>query len=868
MNMQTNGTAAFLIVIALAGVPCWAQDDDEDDGFDEVAAELADAERRLLFARDHVKFLEQRVERLKEIHGIHGKLQKTEAAIERAEDDDDERLVEELEERLDELGGEIDRQWTLLELNDGLWRVREIRSDMDRTDRLFGVTEILLRLQRRRVELSNRLFDVYIDGPESEEGPLEERLEQLGAEFELRIKHLDLSRELAWAREEGDEELVEEFEHELKVLSRELEEFDHGDKEREEKPRRPTAIKNRQAPPGPVSVSEQEMAAAGRLEFAADIVPLLQSACVDCHSNEEASGDLNLQSLMSEQPLVVNRSHWLNVIAQLKSRSMPPAGEPAPKEADRQRLVAYLSNAIHNFDYATVWSPGYEPARRLTHEEYNNTVRDLFGVDLRPADSFPGDLTASSGFDNSANSLFIQPVTMERYVGAAEEIIRRALPAKRTTPEHDRVHSDIFVMADGRKSDNAMLDVIEHFAHRAFRRKTRPEESQAFFEHYRRLRSEGVDAEAAVRETLQVILISPSFLIRTEDDHDTNKPYRVGDLELASRLSYFLWASMPDKHLVRSAVDGDLNVRKVLDGEITRMLADDRSRTLGSSFASQWLGFNDLGRVRPGPIDNPWCTDTLIESMKDESALFFWSLVQANAPIEELLTADYTYLNEELANHYRMKSVKGDAMRRVSLEGSPRGGILGHGSILAITSFPGRTSPVLRGNWILSELLGTPPPPPPPNVSEFDDEADSERLSVKERLELHRRNPNCYACHSQIDPLGFSLSGFDWFGRYRPGGKDVEGRLPESSSFQGLDGLRDALIEHRLDDLVDQITRKMLSYALGRQLEYYDEATVREIVAAVKADDRRLQTLIREIVYSDTFQMKQNRVVRHTNDSP
>ena len=853
--MQTNRTAAVLVVLILVATPCRAQDDDEEDGIDEVAAELADTERRLLFARDHVEFLEQRVQRLKEIRGIQSELQKTEVAIEQAEDDDDDRLVGELEDRLDELGGEVDRQWTLLELSDGLWRVHEIRSELDRTDRLFVGTENLLRLQRRRMELSNRLFDVYSDGPESEEGALEERLEVLGTEFELRIEYLELSRELFWAREEDDEELIEEFERELRTLRRELNEFDRGEEEREEKPRRPRA--NNSKPPGPVTVSQQEMVAAGKLVFADDIVPLLDSGCVDCHSNEEASGDLNLQTLVTQQPLVVNRTHWLNVIAQLKNRSMPPAGEPGPAEAERRRLVAYLSNAIHNFDYTTVRSPGYEPARRLTHEEYNNTVRDLFGIDLRPADSFPGDLTASSGFDNSANSLFIQPVTMERYVGAAEEIIRLALPLNPTTSEHNRIYSEVFVTADGRTSDSAMLSVVEHFARRAFRRRVQADESQALVDHYRGLRNEGHPPEVAVRETLQAILISPSFLIRTEADRDTHEPYRVNDLEFASRLSYFLWASMPDEQLVRSAVDGELDVRKVLDAEITRMLADDRSRTLGSSFASQWLGFNDLGRVRPGPIDNPWCTDTLIESMKDESALFFWSLVQSNAPIEDVLTADYTYLNEELANHYRMKSVRGEKMRRVSLEGTPRGGILGHGSILAITSFPGRTSPVLRGNWILSELLGTPPPPPPPNVSQFDEQLARERLSVQERLELHRRNPNCYACHSQIDPLGFSLSEFDWFGRHRPGKRHVRGRLPESEDFQGLEGLRDALIEYRLDDLVDQVTRKMLSYALGRQLAYYDEATVREIVATVEADDRRLQTLIRAIVHSETFQMKQ-----------
>ena len=241
--------------------------------------------------------------------------------------------------------------------------------------------------------------------------------------------------------------------------------------------------------------------------------------------------------------------------------------------------------------------------------------------------------------------------------------------------------------------------------------------------------------------------------------------------------------------------------------------------------------------------------------------MLFNSIVRDNASLTRLIDADYTFLNEQLAGHYGIKGISGKEMRRVSIADSPRRGVLGHGSIQAITSFPHRVSPVVRGNWILTDMLGTPPPPPPPNVSGFDEKVAQARMSPRKKLEMHRNNPNCYACHSEIDPLGFALSHFDWFGRHRPGkgkrGISAEGQLPDGTTINGLIELSEALVESRIDDLSFQVTRKMLAYALGRQLEYYDEATVRDLVAQLQRDDRRMRTLIHGIVQSDTFQKKQ-----------
>ena len=640
--------------------------------------------------------------------------------------------------------------------------------------------------------------------------------------------------------------------------------------------------------PVSIQLTNAEISAAAKLDFAAEILPRLKTACFDCHDSADANGDLNLEQLVTQQPLVINRTHWLNVIEQLKVRSMPPADAEQPSDADRRAMLGWLTDRIKNFDYTTVRRAGGVPPKRLTHDEYNNTVRDLVGVDLRPADRFPTDLTASSGFENSANSLSIHPVTLERYVGAAEAIVQAAWPLKPTSIEQKAALNRLLEGVSDLDNENAVQRVVTQFATRAYRRPLEQVEVDSLMTHFRRRRGQGDSTDVAIRDVLQVILISPNFLIRfeaapefspepttlatgsppqqnrrlIEQSRSQSRAIRVSDWELASRLSYFLWASMPDDELFELARSGRLHEPTVLAQQIERMLKDFRSESLGSLFAAQWLGFAELDRVQRDQIENPWATDTLVAAMKSESALLFHSLVQRNESVDRLLDADFTFVNEELANHYGIEGVSGSGMQEVSLRETPRRGVLGHGSILATTSLVGRTSPVMRGNWILTTLLGTPPPPPPPNASEFDESvAKNQRLSQRQRLELHRTNPNCYACHSQIDPLGFALEDFEWFGRYRPERRgeavDSAGKLPDGTSFRGLMGLSSTLVSERSSELAEQFTRKMLAYALGRQLEYYDEATVRELTTELEADGRKLQTLIQAIVRSDSFQKKQ-----------
>ena len=350
--------------------------------------------------------------------------------------------------------------------------------------------------------------------------------------------------------------------------------------------------------------------------------------------------------------------------------------------------------------------------------------------------------------------------------------------------------------------------------------------------------------------------------MKFEESQSTQREFRVNDWELASRLSYFLWASMPDDELFALAKADHLHRPEVLRKQVTRMLQDPRAKSLGEVFAAQWLGSRHVGtRVRLDPIDNPWCTDSLMAAMRAETALFVHDLIARNQPITSLLDAKFTFLNQELAEHYGIQGIRGDHMRRVALDGTQRGGILAHGSVLAVTSFPNRTSPVVRGKWVLDTLLGTPPPPPPPNVSELsDDIAENERLTIREKLERHRQSPNCNACHSEMDPLGLALEKYDWFGRYRSryrrGSIDDFGSLPNGTAFEGLPGLKSVLLEQKSDDLTRQVTTKMLTYALGRQLEYFDEPTLRDILASLEEENNQFHTLIHRIVASHPFQYK------------
>ena len=692
-----------------------------------------------------------------------------------------------------------------------LWRFKEDKIGEDKGE------VALLRLLKKQIALLNKVDRMEIKRLQEETDEMEE--------------------ELQWRIENPEVALRERFEETLRDFGLSDEDVEEEEMEGDEKV-------------GPLYTPAPEDRAGQKdelhgitFDFGKGIRPTLEHYCFDCHDSASAKGDIDLESALAQTPLVRNRLLWENVAERVKMGDMPPKKKAQPSDADRLKLRAWLAAEIGGFNYSTVRNPGYVPARRLTREEYNRTIRDLVGLDLRPADDFPMDFSGTSGFSNSANTLFLQTAHLDRYFTAAEGVI-------------DEVRADGNAWRNLAGKPGAASETIARFMRRAYRRLPTEAEIKEVTQHYEASLAKRRSQPDALADAFKTILVSPNFLLRVEQSSNIAKDQAIGDFDLATRLSYFLWASTPDEELLAAA--GELSDFEKRQDQVKRMLADPRSLSLGEIFAAEWLSTDDVGpRIRKDPIDNPWCTETLMTAMRAETAHFFHSLVRDNAPVSRLIDSDYTFLNAELAKFYRIGGVEGTAMRKVDLETTQRGGVFGHASVLATTSFPDRTSPVVRGKWILDTLLGTPPPPPPPDVPEIDVEGRGSRAAttLRKKLEAHRDSPRCAGCHSQIDPLGFALESYAEFGQWR-GGVDDRGTLPSGAKFRGPEGLKLALIDERIDDLGSQAIRKMLAYALGRQLEFYDEATVKEIAAKLKPTGYRFGDLVFAITESYPFTMK------------
>ena len=405
--------------------------------------------------------------------------------------------------------------------------------------------------------------------------------------------------------------------------------------------------------------------------------------------------------------------------------------------------------------------------------------------------------------------------------------------------------------------------ILSTLARRAYRRSLTPQEVQNVIRAYDIARRDGRVFEEGIRFALQRILVSPHFLFRSEVDPLNAEPdsaYRLGNREIASRLSFFLWSSIPDDELLDLAARGKLNEPATIEQQVRRMLADPRAAALTKNFGDQWLHLRNMQGVFPDPRRFPEFEMNLRDALRHETELFFESQVREDRSVLELLTANYTYLNERLARHYGIPSVYGSHFRRVMLSDGRRMGLLGHGSILTVTSYSTRTSPVIRGKFLLENLLGAPPPPPPPNVPKLpEDPPTTHPTSVRARLEQHRKNPVCASCHAQMDPLGFALENYDAVGKWRTteGSTpvDVTGRLADGTKFDGPDGLRAALLIHH-EEIVHAVIEKLLTYALGRGTEYYDMPSVRKIARDSASADYRWSALILGIVKSTPFQMR------------
>ena len=427
--------------------------------------------------------------------------------------------------------------------------------------------------------------------------------------------------------------------------------------------------------------------------------------------------------------------------------------------------------------------------------------------------------------------------------------------------------SKIFVChpTSARDEDACAQKILSTLARRAYRRPATEREVQTLFTFYKTGRSRG-NFEAGIGSALRRVLVSPSFLFRVEPDPASTAPdsaYRISDLALASRLSFFVWSSIPDDELLDVAQRGQLSDPAVLEQQVRRMLADPRSKALVDNFAGQWLYLRNVKAAAPDPDIFPDFEENLREALLRETELFFGSMLREDHKLLDLLNADYTFLNERLARHYGIPNVYGSHFRRVTLSDENRRGLLGQGSILMVTSYSTRTSPTLRGKWVLENVLAAPPPPPPPNVVAALKErgADGKILSVRQLMEEHRSNAVCATCHGRMDPLGFALDNFDALGQWRTteGGKPIDptGVLPDGTRFEGAAGLRKELLKHP-EQFATAVTEKLLTYGLGRGIEYYDQPAIRKIVREAAASDYRWSSLIAGIAKSTPFQMRRS----------
>jgi hypothetical protein len=593
------------------------------------------------------------------------------------------------------------------------------------------------------------------------------------------------------------------------------------------------------------------------LSFDRSIEPLLGKYCFSCHNDEKSKGDVNLRQDHDLRQIVAHRKTWLTALQMLRDKEMPPKAKQQPNEAEREQLIRFIDRTVNTLDCAQVGDPGKPVARRLNRAEYDNAIQDLLGLDLDLASGFPAD-GLSYGFDNISDALTLPPLLVERYYDAAG----KALDAAWKDPA---AMARVFIAKPAGAADEreAARAIITRFAMRAYRHPVASAHVDRLLTLFTKARPKSRRFEDAVRPMLQAVLISPRFLVRIEDDQPEQKgAYPVAPYDLASRLSFFLWSAPPDEQLLSSAADGRLLQPEELERQARRMLADPRARALAENFAGQWLQLRALDDHKPDPQRFPGFTPTLRHALMDEATLFLDEVVRRDRPVTDLLDADYTYLNEELARHYGISGVGGAQMRRVALTDRRRGGVVTMGAVLTLTADPGRTNIPRRGNYLMGTILGAPPPPPPPMVPPLEEGKDVGRpLTVREMLELHRRAPECAGCHAKIDPLGFGLENFDAIGRWQEqqAGKtiDASGVLPGGESFAGPVELKRILIARKAA-FAKSLATQLLTYALGRGLIYPDECVVKDAVAALEHADYRFSALVVTVVRSFPFTQRRN----------
>ncbi len=602
---------------------------------------------------------------------------------------------------------------------------------------------------------------------------------------------------------------------------------------------------------GDKGTDEATLRADAQKVFKEKVGPFVNKYCTRCHGSRAKAG-INLQSALKNPGGESASLHWKKAVANVKVHEMPPEdASKKPTDEERRQFAEWVGK----IKYLAPRDPGRFVIRRLTKTEYANTLRDLYGVDPSIADTLPAEVEGE-GFLNS-----ISPLQSELFLGIANKVIDQIIAPEGQAPTavQKRLFGETPKGTDLRK---AARGVARTLARDAYRRPPTDAELDVLVDVYDLARNNDLNHMAALGLMLKAVLVSPQFLFITPAGEPESKDAIVllDDFQLASRLSYLLWSAPPDAELAALADKGELHKPEVLRTQVERLLKDARSRALFDGFGAQWLRVNELDGQVFDPKTFPQMTPALRTAMMDEARLFFESIVSENQSVVRFVSSDYTFVNEPLAKVYGLEqSVRGPKMRRVKLTNPNRGGILSMPATLATTSFPNRTSPVLRGVWVLERILGERVPPPPADIPELEeqDHKKIEGLTLRQRTELHQSEATCRNCHKILDPIGFGLENFDAIGRWREKNDqglaiDSAGKLPDGKEFSTPAELK-RLLAKREADLARNLTERLMAYALGRQLEGYDDVVIDQLMVKIAADNYRVRTIITEVITSYLF---------------
>lgn len=607
--------------------------------------------------------------------------------------------------------------------------------------------------------------------------------------------------------------------------------------------------------------------------FESDILPIVRDKCVECHQGKDADGGFDASKFDSGTQVSQKMDVWEEVGKRVRLKEMPPEGSPQLSDEQKGKFLRWLDarpkqdlcSQLAN-EETQAWYRGFVMSRRLTRTEYLNAMRDVVGLPVDPRLEIPSDGSGGEGFDTNGDTLYTSPIHIEQYLSIASQMVDVSMPSE--TPSGDdelsknlrSIREQLLVASPGAQLTDreAAKTVINVFARKAWRRPVAEDETNRLLTLFDHAENQGADFTAAIREPLKAILVSPNFLFVVESESMEGGVQRLTPHQLATRLALFIWSSIPDEELLAMADANQLDTEAQILSQVRRMLADERARSLGENFGMQWLGLtNFLSAVRPDREVFPEYNEGLAKDLHEEAIQFVSNVFREDQSLLDLIDSKYVYVNGNLAQHYGLELPHDAPWQRLQTENARRGGVITLGAALMTSSYPRRTSPVLRGRWVLEEVLGGRVPPPPPNVPALEESTSEKVTTLRERLEIHRKNPDCAACHNRMDPLGFGLENFDGLGRWREMEHDLaidsSGQLPSGESFRGPEELKQILLR-RSGEFERHLVKKMLGFALGRELNKFDDCVINDCLERLNADGHRASVVIETIALSFPFQ--------------